>query len=43
MLEDMGAVDGIGRLWGDGKAFDDVAVADVFRVRWEASFYEERG
>lgn len=42
MLEDVGAVDGVGRLWGDGKAFDDVAVTDVFGVRRKAALYEER-
>jgi hypothetical protein len=43
VFEDVGAVDGLGGLRWDRKAFDDVAVEDVFGVRREASFDEERG
>ena len=43
VLENVGAVDSIGRLRGDGKAFDDVAVTDVFGIGWEAFFYQKRG
>jgi hypothetical protein len=42
VLEDVGAVDGLSGLRRDGKAFDDVAVEDVFGVRREASFHEDR-
>ena len=42
VLEDVGAVDGLGGLRRDGKAFDDVAVEDVFGVGREALFDQER-
>jgi hypothetical protein len=43
VLEDMGAVDCFGRLRRDGKAFDDVAVLDVFGIGRKAFFHQERG
>jgi hypothetical protein len=43
VLEDMGAVDCFGRLRWDGKAFDNVAVADVFGIGRKAFFYQQRG
>ena len=41
VLEDVGAVDGVGGLRRDRKAFDDIAVADVFGVRGKLFFYEQ--
>ena len=43
MFEDVGAIDGLGGLRRDVETFDDVAVEDVFGVRREASFDEDRG
>jgi hypothetical protein len=42
VLEDVGAIDDIGGLRRNRKAFDDVAVLDVLGVGRKTSFYEER-
>jgi hypothetical protein len=42
VLEDVGAIDGLGGLGRDRQTFDDVAVEDVFGVRREAPFDQDR-
>lgn len=42
VLEDMGAVDGLRRLWRDGEAFDHVAILNVFGIGREAFFHKQR-
>ena len=42
VLEDVGAIDDVGGLRRDRKAFDDVAVLDVLGIGRKTSFYEER-
>jgi hypothetical protein len=42
VLENVGAVDGLGRAESDGKTLDDISVADVFGVGREALFDQER-
>ena len=43
VLEDVGAVDGVGGLRSDGEAFDDVAVLNVFGIGRKALFHQQRG